>query len=370
MHAPPRLATAAAIMMFCGPGFASAQTETVEYYALDAIGSVRVVFDVNGNVIGRMDYDPFGAPLASGTGLPSRAYAGLFRDGEAGLDFAQARSYQVRTGRFSTVDLIYAGLFEPQAWNRYAYALNRPMTHVDPGGLNAKPNTNECTAAIRAMNPNDWHCGGALSALRGLYEGYLASSHTEVQLDTLGIDIPVLIVIPAGNVSIENPGEANEPGPGPGSRPDAETTTVIKPVVREPDKNRLDAFIKGCGQGIAAMVDSALPVFDPLSSFYDEDTPGIQVSREIGGPALQYMAGFGVARGVAYGVRYAPKGTWAYSVKGNPTMRIGYSMAPHVQGRVPRIAIGASPHPERLHLRLDTPTFTAAFETVKKLCVR
>jgi hypothetical protein len=89
-------------MVLCGPGRAFAQSEVVEYYALDAIGSVRVVFDVSGNVIGRMDYDPFGAPLSSGTGLPSRAYAGLFR--EAGLDFAQARSYQSRTGRFSTVD--------------------------------------------------------------------------------------------------------------------------------------------------------------------------------------------------------------------------------------------------------------------------
>jgi RHS repeat-associated protein len=140
MHALPRVATAAAIVaMLCAPGFASAQTETVEYYALDAIGSVRVVFDVSGNVIGRMDYDPFGAPLSSGTGLPSRAYAGLFRDGEAGLDFAQARSYQARTGRFSTVDPIYAGLFEPQAWNRYAYALNAPIAYADASGLLAEP---------------------------------------------------------------------------------------------------------------------------------------------------------------------------------------------------------------------------------------
>jgi RHS repeat-associated protein len=226
-----------------GPRRAFAQGEVVEYYALDAIGSVRVVFDVNGNVIGRMDYDPFGAPLASGTGLPSRAYAGLFRDGEAGLDFAQARSYQSRTGRFTTVDPVYAGLFEPQAWNRYAYALNSPVTHVDPSGLEAKPNPNECTAAIRAMNPNDWHCGGGtFSALRGLYDGYLSSSHTEVQLDTLGTDIPVVIVTPPGNVPVVNPGGTNGQGPvagpaGPASgtnrNPDGKTVTDdLKRVAR------------------------------------------------------------------------------------------------------------------------------------------
>jgi RHS repeat-associated protein len=63
-----------------------------------------------------MDYGPYGEPLSSAVGLSSRAYAGLFRDSEAGLDHAQARSYQVRTGRFTTLDPIYAGLFDPQAW--------------------------------------------------------------------------------------------------------------------------------------------------------------------------------------------------------------------------------------------------------------
>lgn len=40
--------------------------ETVEYYALDAVGSVRVVFDASGNILGRMDYIgsvPMGAEI-------------------------------------------------------------------------------------------------------------------------------------------------------------------------------------------------------------------------------------------------------------------------------------------------------------------
>ena len=32
------------------------------------------------------------------------------------------------------MDPIYKGLFEPQEWNRYAYALNSPLTHSDPDG--------------------------------------------------------------------------------------------------------------------------------------------------------------------------------------------------------------------------------------------
>ena len=134
-----RVLVTVALLLLGLPATAFSQSEVVEYYALDALGSVRVVFDATGAVLGRADYGPFGEPLTPGVNLSSRAYAGLFRDGEAGLDIAQARSYQVRTGRFSTVDPIYAGLYEPQAWNRYAYALNNPLARVDPGGTEAKP---------------------------------------------------------------------------------------------------------------------------------------------------------------------------------------------------------------------------------------
>jgi RHS repeat-associated protein len=139
-----RLALVIALLALV-PSWAAAQSESVEYYGLDALGSVRVVFDASGAILGRMDYGPFGQELSNGTGLPSRGYAGLFRDGEAGLDHAEARSYQSRTGRFSTVDPVYAGLFHPQEWNRYAYALNSPLTFVDPDGLQA---ANTCPPGV------------------------------------------------------------------------------------------------------------------------------------------------------------------------------------------------------------------------------
>jgi RHS repeat-associated protein len=117
----------------CLPMPAAAQ-DVVEYYGTDAIGSVRIVFDVNGNVVGRMDYGPFGEQQsASATG--HKSYAGLFRDGEAGLDYAEARSYQGRTGRFNAPDSVYAGLFNPQRWNLYSYAVNNPLLFVDTTGL-------------------------------------------------------------------------------------------------------------------------------------------------------------------------------------------------------------------------------------------
>jgi hypothetical protein len=44
--------------------------------------------------------------------------------------------FQSRTGRFTAVDPVYAGLFNPQGWNRYSYALNSPLNYTDVTGLN------------------------------------------------------------------------------------------------------------------------------------------------------------------------------------------------------------------------------------------
>ena len=109
--------------------------EVIEYYGTDALGSIRVVFDASGTVVARTDYLPFGETFeASGNG-PAEGFTGQARDGEAGLDYFHARMYQPRTGRFNAVDPVYAGLFDPQQWNRYSYARNNPLRFVDPLGL-------------------------------------------------------------------------------------------------------------------------------------------------------------------------------------------------------------------------------------------
>jgi RHS repeat-associated protein len=113
---------------------AGAQTEVVEYYGLDALGSVRVVFDGSGVVVARSDYLPFGENLNPSGALPPWQFTGQVRDGEAGQDDFGARRYQPRHGRFTAVDPVYAGLFDPQQWNRYGYARNSPLVFVDPDG--------------------------------------------------------------------------------------------------------------------------------------------------------------------------------------------------------------------------------------------
>lgn len=109
----------------------------LRYYALDALGPVRVVFDAAGQVVSRADYEPFGAAVpASTTGtLPRQQYTGHERDGEVGVDYFGARMYAPTLGRMPSVDPLYVGAIEdPQRWNRYAYARSNPVSMSDPDG--------------------------------------------------------------------------------------------------------------------------------------------------------------------------------------------------------------------------------------------
>jgi RHS repeat-associated protein len=110
--------------------------EEIEYYATDALGSVRIVFRPSGEVLGRSDYLPFGETLNQSGSLPRQRFTGQERDGEAGLDYFNARSLQARTGRMNGPDPLFGNVIRtPQSWNRYSYVRNQPLTLVDPTGM-------------------------------------------------------------------------------------------------------------------------------------------------------------------------------------------------------------------------------------------
>jgi RHS repeat-associated protein len=74
-------------------------------------------------------------------------FTGYLKDAETGLDFAEARMYQNLHGRFTAIDpLLASGQSpDPQTFNRYIYALNRPLVLTDPTGLQSgrKPDKSE-----------------------------------------------------------------------------------------------------------------------------------------------------------------------------------------------------------------------------------
>jgi len=119
------------------PGRALAQGQTaVEYYHLDALGSVRAVTNAAGQVIRQHDFDPFGAELAvTFPNADRKLFTGHERDSETSLDHFGARYYRADLGRFTTVDPVGGRLADPQTLNRYAYARNNPLRYVDPTGM-------------------------------------------------------------------------------------------------------------------------------------------------------------------------------------------------------------------------------------------
>jgi RHS repeat-associated protein len=157
------LASLGAVLLLLA-GSPSRGAEVIEYYHLDAIGSVRAVTNGAGQVVERHDYLPFGeecttgpcaANLALGGGQP-RKFTGKERDAETGLDYFGARYYGSRIGRFTTVDPVYTwqeNLLDPQRWNRYAYARNNPLRYVDPDGRTIRVADAGALALIQSTLP-------------------------------------------------------------------------------------------------------------------------------------------------------------------------------------------------------------------------
>lgn len=302
---------------------AQAPAETIEYYATDAIGSIRVVFGANGAVLGRQDYGPFGRELLPALALPVERFGGQEKDAETEQGYFHARQYQHRTGRFTRVDPIYAGLFEPQRLNRYSYALNNPLAYIDPQGL--------------------WPSGFCQE-----FSGYCNP-------------LDVIDYTRAGPGGSGGGGFGNDSGRG-GSGRDSETDektsettetdTTDTAETNAEGTNPLKEFVKGCGQGLAGFVDGVIPFADPLQSAgaYGPQDPAAWFSQDIGSGvrdfaiveysaaamltggarALYAMAksgkrGSGFARTLSSNNRYVRLGMSRMGSGGSPTLRFGNS---------------------------------------------
>ncbi len=121
-------------------------TPQVSYLTADHLGSPRIITDNVGKVIARKDFNAFGDETASTQRTDAlgykpeeirQDYTGYQKDDESGLEFAQARYYNTKHGRFTSVDPLVASanVKDPQTFNRYSYAMNSPYKFTDPLGL-------------------------------------------------------------------------------------------------------------------------------------------------------------------------------------------------------------------------------------------
>ena len=118
---------------------------SVYYYFVDHLGSTRVVTTATGTACYEVDYLPYGAentPSGFSNSCTTRyRFTGYERDAEtaygtsAGNDYAFARYYNSRLGRFMSADPLDGDITDPQTLNRYAYTRNDPVDYVDPTGM-------------------------------------------------------------------------------------------------------------------------------------------------------------------------------------------------------------------------------------------
>lgn len=143
---------------------AGSTTADVRWLVSDHLGTPRMALDKTGSLAGvtRHDYLPFGEDLQAGAGGRTtiqgydgaynvrQKFTGYERDEETNLDYAQARYYTGRQGRFTSVDALQssANPGQPQSWNRYTYTLNNPLNFTDPTGLIS------CPPGVTCVNQN------------------------------------------------------------------------------------------------------------------------------------------------------------------------------------------------------------------------
>ena len=122
----------------------------IRWLVTDQLGTARIVLDQSGllTAVSRHDYLPFGEELNAGVGgrTTGQGYTGTDglrqqftvyeRDVETSLDYAQARYYASKHGRFTTPDRPFAdqSTVNAQSWNLYIYVRNNPLVMIDPTG--------------------------------------------------------------------------------------------------------------------------------------------------------------------------------------------------------------------------------------------
>lgn len=107
------------------------------FYLEDGLGSIIGHADQDGDLLGEIEYDAFGAVLSGDLSDDlggDYGFQGMWRD-PTGLYYVHARMYDPELGRFLTRDLAEGDPVNVESWISYAFAANNPNVFADPTGL-------------------------------------------------------------------------------------------------------------------------------------------------------------------------------------------------------------------------------------------
>jgi RHS repeat-associated protein len=119
-----------------GQRIAMRDNGTLYYLFGDHLGSTSVSYRASDGQTTRQLYKPWGEPRYASGSLPTDyTYTGQYSHvSDFGLLFFVARWYDPALGRFAQADTIVPGAGNPQAFNRYSYAIGNPLRYNDPSG--------------------------------------------------------------------------------------------------------------------------------------------------------------------------------------------------------------------------------------------
>ncbi|HLP27185.1 MAG TPA: RHS repeat-associated core domain-containing protein [Candidatus Didemnitutus sp.] len=102
-----------------------------EFVIADHLGSTRLTLNQTGDILERLDYQPFGKEINEAGEGARTSYIGREKDTESELGFYGVRMYEPEYGRFMSVDPLWDefGHLTP-----YHYCGNSPLVQSDPSG--------------------------------------------------------------------------------------------------------------------------------------------------------------------------------------------------------------------------------------------
>jgi RHS repeat-associated protein len=172
-----------------GPLVYSASGTTVDILLKDHLASNRLSIQFGTGAVTRLDYGPYGMPLATAALTKStpqtKGYIGERFDPETNLQYDHARFMDPNYGRFlspDTWDPILAGV----DFNRYAYAGNDPINGSDPNGHHITGSGGPThTDSMGIMHDHSGN-GNGFSPPKGPLSGCFAANSCTLDPHTMG----------------------------------------------------------------------------------------------------------------------------------------------------------------------------------------